>query len=486
MLSERETGRDLLSFKAFIEHEPLYAPSRRGKNNLYKLFICRSLDLLAEGGTAPRAVGPPSRRVGPASPPAQADTEARATGAGTEACPTRGGGRFGFIVPMALLGDDQAADLRRAIFDAGAFTAVEAFPQKDDPSRRVFPEAKLSTTIFTMVKTSSQALRSHPFTARQHPADKIEPNSPSLQLRTDDIPLYDPSNRSIVSCSQADWDLAVRIMGSGRLTRLGNCATSYQGEVNETNERAKGTISYNPADGDEVLRGAHVCLYSTREASQGTAVYVRRAAFLSGKRPESKAFAYRYPRVGFQRKSPQNNFRRLIACPIKPATFVLESVSYVLGPESRIPLEAVLAILNSKLADWYFRLGSTNAMVSEYQFNNLPSPVFAAARSEADDYLRDVAVAAIDACKFDAAFDLLTPALASAPFSLAVQDLLVELVRRIVAIEQSRGEIARTERSALAPAAQPLQDLIDRLLYALAGLDPAENAALETRLATML
>ena len=96
--------------RAFIEAEPTYAPSRRGKNNLYKLFICRALDLLADGG------------------------------------------RLGFITPMAVLGDDQAADLRREMLRQGSFTAIEAFPQKDDPARRVFLEAKLSTALFVLEK----------------------------------------------------------------------------------------------------------------------------------------------------------------------------------------------------------------------------------------------------------------------------------------------------------------------------------------------
>ncbi len=43
-----------------------------------------------------------------------------------------------------------------------------------------------------------------------------------------------------------------------------------------------------------------------------------------------------------------------------------------------------------------------------------------------------------------------------------------------------------TERSRLAPAAQPLQDFIDRLLYAMAGLSEQERLGLEARLATML
>jgi hypothetical protein len=102
------------------------------------------------------------------------------------------------------------------------------------------------------------------------------------------------------------------------------------------------------------------------------------------------------------------------------------------------------------------------------------------------DRLRGAAVAAIDAGKLDDAFAVLTPALANPPFSLAVQDVLVEMARRIIAIEQARGEIARADRSALAPAAQPFQDLIDRLLCGMAELDAEETTGLEVRLAHML
>lgn len=64
------------ALKAFIENDAVYEPSRRGKNNLYKLFICRALALLNEGGY------------------------------------------MGFITPMAVLSDDQAADIRRKIVEA--------------------------------------------------------------------------------------------------------------------------------------------------------------------------------------------------------------------------------------------------------------------------------------------------------------------------------------------------------------------------------
>ena len=80
----------------------------------------------------------------------------------------------------------------------------------------------------------------------------------------------------------------------------------------------------------------------------------------------------------------------------------------------------------------------------------------------------------------------LQPAMAAPPYGRAVCDVIVDVVKRIAAIEAARGEIARTDCSALAPAAQPYQDLIDRILYTLAGLSEADWQGLEKRLVNML
>lgn len=218
VLSELETGHDLDAFRRFIEAEAVYKPSRRGKNNLYKLFICRALDLLADDG------------------------------------------HMGFITPMPVLGDDQAADIRRRIVEVGAFTGIEAFPQKDDPKNRVFPEAKLSTAVFTLVKDQSADAESRTFTSRVHPGMTIESDSPSLTLSTSAIPAYDPVNFTIVSASQEDWNLATRIIQTGRMIRLSRLCTSYQGEVNETTEKQKQTLSIASEEGPLILRGSNICL----------------------------------------------------------------------------------------------------------------------------------------------------------------------------------------------------------------------------------
>jgi len=444
VLSEKETGKDLARLRAFLESQPAYGPSFRGKNNLYKLFICRALDLLAEGGC------------------------------------------LGFITPMALLGDDQAADLRRAILKQGAITSVDAFPQKDDPEKRVFREAKLSTVVFTLARTEQAAARQEPFTARVHPAQFIGEDSPSLRLASADIPQYDPVNFTIVSCSQADWDVAIRIVSSGRMQRLKDFAEFFQGEVNETNERAKGNLLPAGEGGRLVTRGAGICLYVTRPASQGEDLLLNVARFLEGKGADTKAFHHRHRRIGLQESSPQNNFRRIIAAMVSAGEFCNHTVNYAPEPKCTVAPEFILALLDSRLAEWYFRLGSTNAHVSHYQLYNLPCPAFAEGSTAENRRMLTRTRAAIAEGDFGAAFVALQPGLAQPPYGAAVRDVIVNLVNRIIAIEAARGEIPRAARSALAPAAQPFQALIDRLLYAVAGLSNAEVRGLEERLARML
>jgi hypothetical protein len=145
-----------------------------------------------------------------------------------------------------------------------------------------------------------------------------------------------------------------------------------------------------------------------------------------------------------------------------------------------------VALLNSKLLDWYFRLGSTNSKVNEYQFNNLPCPVFADTLETVDEALQTKALNHLTLGDTERVFDLLQPALKNAPFSPALRTVIIEAANRIIAIEERRGEISRTARSTLAPAAKPYQDMIDRIFYAMAGLSASESVGLEKRLAQML
>ena len=244
VLAEKELGTNLEEILGYLNALTVYQPACKGKQNLYKVFICRGVQVL------------------------------------------RNGGRLGLIVPMSLLGDDQSVGVRKMLLTSTSLQTIEAFPQKDDPKRRVFEDAKLSTCVFATAKTTDDTL----FRARVHPGKDIEEKSPSLTIRRNDVKLYDPENQPIVACSQEDWDLAVRIMSSGRMRRLGDCCVAYQGEVNETTDGKKGNISYDEKDGQLILRGSNICLYVLREASQkqDEPIYLRMKKYLKDKKPDQK------------------------------------------------------------------------------------------------------------------------------------------------------------------------------------------------------
>jgi hypothetical protein len=341
VLSEKEIGRNIDHFKRFIDLDPTLQASKVGKNNLYKIFVLRSIELLAEGGY------------------------------------------LSFIVPMPLLGDEQASGIRRELLSTGELRETHSFPQKDNLARRVFRDAKLSTALFVFQKLKPDLRTDGRFQSHVHPAQFIEAESPSLTLNSNSIKLYDPENLTIVSCSQEDWDL-VTALAEQPIARLGHFAEFYQGEVNQTIATAKGFLT-DQRHGPLITRGANICLYQLREASQGEDIYLDVNAFLEGKGVNTKAFHYRIERVGLQESSPQNNFRRIIACRIPTRHFCNHTINYTTKDDCEIDLALALFVLNSSFADWYFRLGSTNAHVSHYQLTNLPCPRFGSVRGETDE-----------------------------------------------------------------------------------------------------
>ena len=431
VLATQELGFDVSAELSYFRVLPLYTAAARGKINLYKLFVCRAIGLNSrEGGLA-------------------------------------------FITPMPLLGDDQARGIRQLILTSRELRTVESFPQKDDPNNRVFPEAKLSTTVFVVRGPYSGKV----FSVRTHPVKTFDDQSPVLRIQPDQISLYDSENIAIPSCTQRDWDLVMKILSAG-VVRMSAVANHYQGEVNETSHARFLT---DDGEGPSVLRGAAVTMYAIREASQGRTLHLNPTAFLDGKPMSSKAWDHQQPRLGFQRKAPQNNFRRLISCLIPQGEFCFDSISYVPQKSAEVSLELLMLLLNSKILDWYFRIGSTNSSVNEYQFNNFP--VLQVLGDPVDVFWEEL----VDEEKWNQLEEMILrqycePGLL--PGSVAT--VLTRMCRRIQQIEARRTLRSRAERSHLAPDSQPIQDVIDKVLFRYYGLSDDDAEYIEKRLTEML
>lgn len=368
--------------------------------------------------------------------------------------------------------------------DSGAFTQVHAFPQKDDPHRRVFRDAKLSTVVFGMLKTADPTQKVKAFRSTRHPGKEFESEAPSLLIATADLPSYDPSNVTIVSCSQTDWDLAVRLMKQGHFRRLGELCTQYQGEVNETTD--KRFLSDTVGDGQEVLRGASVCLYAIREASQGVSKFIVQSEFLNGKAKDGKSWHFQETRVGFQRSAPQNNFRRIIAAPIPKGEFCFDTISYIPASASQLSPELLLGLLNSQLLEWYFRLGSSNSKLNEYQFDNLPCPLFTTNVSPETLVLLQELEVLITAKDLDAINRMVRTRLFPSSSTEAVSSaLMTRLVKHIIEVEEARGHVTKQNRSRLAIESQAYQSLVNDLLFAAAGFTRDEVSGIESRMKSL-
>ncbi|MEZ4428229.1 MAG: N-6 DNA methylase [Nannocystaceae bacterium] len=425
-----EGGAELAALARRVRRDPILARARGGKQNLYELFLCRAATSLAEGG------------------------------------------RLAMIVPMAVLGDRQAAGVRALLWDEAPPLVVDCFPQKDRRDARVFRDAKLATCVLQCRRSRA---RSSSLTLRTHPGGRFSDVAPVVITRQE-IARFDPDTGAIPVCTRGDWEIAARLLRDPRLGRLGDVVRFHQGEINETVERGRGTLTETD-DGAAILRGANLCRYRVVPASQGRSLTLRVDRFLARARGQ-RARHHERPRVGLQRSAPMGNYRRLIAAPLEPGVFCFDTVAYVPEAACGLGLDALLGLLNSALLEWWFRLASSNSKANAYQLHNLPLPRFA---------IDPDGRALLSAGKEDQArariIDLVAAGASPPAWSL---EWIARLSRALVAREQARPLGARRERSRLDPASASLQASLDALIFALYGLGPDDAAQIHERLAARL
>ena len=210
-------------------------------------------------------------------------------------------------------------------------------------------------------------------------------------------------------------------------------------------------------------------------------MFLQRAKFLSGKPSSVKANHHRQPRVGWQESSAQNNFRRIIAAIIPEGQFCNHKINYFPKRDSRFSLGLVLAILNSKVSEWYFRLTSTSAAVSHYQIYALPAPTIVEGPHP------ESWKASFEATKwYELSAQLIAACGTAGELPQGVALAIERMSCRLKDIESTRILGSRTERSRLASESQPIQNAIDRVLFRCFGVSDSDAAYIERRLTEML
>ena len=330
VLSEKERKEDLSYFMTFIDSDEGLRPAQGRKVDLFRLFVAKAISLVRPKGIA------------------------------------------GLIVPMSLLADQQTATLRRHLLARHSFLGIDAFPQKDDASQRVFPEAKLPTCI-VIIQNFPQERR--PFPVITHPGRLLDGLSGGYLCQEPDLRTLDEEGLAIpLLPSMAALNLAKKLYsGDKRLCLIGDLTQTYQGEINETTMAH--LLSTDPTVGPKVLRGGNVQRYEFQpEAKQGVDKYLDVQAYERQAGGE-KVMHTRSPRIGYQRNAALDNWRRLIFASLPSPSYCFDSISYFLV-EHETGAYALLALLNSQLLEWRFRLTSTNNHVSTREVAGLPAVRF--------------------------------------------------------------------------------------------------------------
>jgi len=399
VISEKEQKREVQLDKRYFTAGDIFESAVGSKLNFYRLFVAVAINLLRQNGM------------------------------------------HGFIVPMALLGDAQAKPIRRHLLTNYRFNRIEAFPQKDDSRDRVFFGAKLSTCVYTLLKAPPSS-----FSIRVHPGRRLLDSSPRVELNLVELRRFDSENLCIPSypnATNADFHLAIKVAGASNRT-LGEFAPSQQGEVNLTTHA--NFLSDEPV-GPVALRGANVGRYLLNDTpKQGKPKYLRRDEFLKGHKTDTKSFDHKDVRIGYQRGSAIDNWRRIIATIIDAGNFCTDTINYITRPKT-LDINAVLGLMNSSLWEWRFRLTSTNNHVNAYEIDAMPLPVIdfstpsterAAQRAKAKEFYAE-SIAARDATN---TLHFVEAEL-KARRTDVVHDLLAFLAERMTMTHQAKQETAK-------------------------------------------
>lgn len=314
-------------FVEAIKGSRSYGPALGGKLNMFRFFIVRASGLIGSGGS------------------------------------------LGMIVPLSLLADISCSKTREYLIGQLQPIGFDCFPQKDNPKRRVFKDAKLSTVIFCGRKVQVESGQEK-LNLRIYPWNTFDDMPRSSTLRLSEITLLDPVNVPIPLVSDEQWRLCRKLHcapGAMRLSDVKDVVVT-RGEINQTIYRE--FITKNSSQ-QRLVKGVEIGRYCVRtKLSQGEREWFDEKSYM---RAHSRKGVVGEKRIATQRITGVDERRRVIAAIIEPPAYFADSTnSIVVGDQADIRPEYVLGLLNSRLIQWRFKITSTNNNVGTNELESLP------------------------------------------------------------------------------------------------------------------
>jgi Alw26I/Eco31I/Esp3I family type II restriction m6 adenine DNA methyltransferase len=301
---------------------PVYDIAKGGKLNAYKVFLAKSITLQKQNGII---------------------------------CE---------IFQNSFLADNSAKYIRKHFLRDQHIIRIDSFPERDDVQRRVFENAKMSVCI--LLSASLKLDQPYIFDLNIWD-DRYLTTGRRIAFSNIDIVKFDEENAPIPLISEKELPILRRISLFPKFKEVSFC---YQGEINLTVHGALlHAVKYAYAP---VIKGAAIQRWHTaKKMSQGKTVYLDEKGYLmKNKGPKSRH--HNLKRIITQGITGVDERIRLKATYLDEGTYCAHSANYVLINDENINYQYLLALLNSSLLNWYFKVFSTNSNVNSYEVNNLP------------------------------------------------------------------------------------------------------------------
>jgi len=286
----------------------------------------------------------------------------------------REGGHFGMIFPSSFLGENDSKKLRKLFFDENQVSKILEFPEK----AKVFVGVTQAVTIF--IYTKKKPPEDYEVTIRTNISADEKGNLYSLtflkvkkselkELTGDEyrIPLF--TNPKI------EWEILKHISkyppfrGDENNPPIGDVG---EGHLHETFD--KDFMSDEPGD-DLLIKGIHLDRYFVNLDPKGPKPrWIKNKERFFQKKPAARDIVEYIPKVvGKEIQNMALKLRLNFAVLEKP--FVMtNTIRYIIVKDKNINEYYFVALLNSKLLNWRFKLFSLTNHIKKYEIESLPIP----------------------------------------------------------------------------------------------------------------
>lgn len=266
-----------------------------------------------------------------------------------------------FIFQNSFMADLQAANLRQYVLDNCQILSIDSFPERDSKKKRVFESVKMSVCILLTRNQKS----ANPFIVNIWD-DKNRTSGTLTNFSKSEINTIDKVGHSIPRISEELKPIIIKMLKKYHYKIKCN-----EGELNVTSHRQYfSTDSSLPI----IMKGAGIQrYYFTYKMSQGSIEYLKEKEYLAALGTSEKAQHHYHKRIVMQGMTGANDKIRLVMTIVPAGIYLGHSCKYIMQIEE-LPLECILAIMNSKISNTFFRCFSTNSNVNGYEIENIPIP----------------------------------------------------------------------------------------------------------------